>query len=362
MAREMALACAGDTQCAEERPRIHWAHSAAFTLAVLVAAALLAAVPQVSWALDWSTLGDALGAFFGMGGSEAITNILATVLREWANSMFAAQAEFTNDLLSGTIYTSFTNLLGGADNVYSFAVDVCGNIARSVGYTIMTVCFLAQILKLGSRAGSGDAMPMVKDLVMVLIVFMIMKFFVDNAAGICQLLFSVAAYGMRLMSGVSQAGLTMEAYSLPDDFVNMPQILTAMVVAMLGFGAAATASVVSNVLIWARGLQLYAMLAFSSIPLALIGTDETRGFSLNFMRNYLAVCLSIAMMMFIFLMYPLVFSVVINTGAEGYGGILNVVGGLQIDWGGVFKGFVVYFLLIYALVKSGSWSKEVLGG
>lgn len=117
------------------------------------------------------------------------------------------------------------------------------------------------------------------------------------------------------------------------------------------------------------------MAAFSPIPLALLGFEETRQSGISFLKNFCAACLAGAIMMFLFAAYPLILtSMTASLGVGDLNQLVNADSSVNVT--GVVDSALEYafapllgllmfiglsILLIVGLVKAGSWAKEILG-
>lgn len=133
--------------------------------------------------------------------------------------------------------------------------------------------------------------------------------------------------------------------------------------------------IVSIAVATARAIQLYVMAAFSPIPLALLGFEETRQSGISFLKNFCAACLAGAIMMFLFAAYPLILtSMTASLGVGDLNQLVNADSSVNVT--GVVDSALEYafapllgllmfiglsILLIVGLVKAGSWAKEILG-
>lgn len=122
------------------------------------------------------------------------------------------------------------------------------------------------------------------------------------------------------------------------------------------------AYVVSLVVALARGIQLYAMAAFSPIPLSLLGFDETRQMGIGFLKNFCAAALAGAIMVFLMAAYPFIVTSIGGSPTAGNTIFALTYEGEFIDTVGIVLGWIATsFMLIIGLVKSGAWAREILG-
>ncbi len=270
-----------------------------------------------------------------------------------ANAALSLTYELYQTILNATVFTDFTRLFGGnSTSVFDLAMQVNGSLVATVGNTILCIVFMVQLAKLGSRSYSNDTMPLVKDVFMLLVMLFFLKFIVDNSAAICQLIFLIPKYAITVLGGIQENGLR-EMTFVPVEETDVGVMFAMVLISLVGFLGAFVAQVISYVVVWGRGLQLYAYMAFSPIPLACMAAEETRPWAMGFLRSFLAICLSLAILQFVLMVFPLVSNSIIYQES-----ILPTVS--------VFSGIVPMLgleaLLILSVVKSGAWAKDLLGG
>ena len=110
---------------------------------------------------------------------------------------------------------------------------------------------------------------------------------------------------------------------------------------------------------WARALQLYIMAAFAPIPLAFLGMDATRQIGLGYLKSFGAVCIAGVIILVLLISFPLVLGGL--TGAnpgDGHPGPTRSRTGSPTRC----STCAMCALLILALVKSGSWARDIVSG
>ena len=79
------------------------------------------------------------------------------------------------------------------------------------------------------------------------------------------------------------------------------------------------------VVCWARAIQLYVMAAFAPIPLSLMALDETRQMGVNYIKNFMSVCLAGIIILVLLVSFPIVLGG-LNAASVGVPVIDSVVG------------------------------------
>lgn len=302
-----------------------------------------------------------MGAWFddNLNPIKAITNLIASVLRGVVSGLFALQGDMVGELLKGTVLTDWRNLFGGTGTqIYDFAINVNKTLIQGPAYTLLGIAYLVQLMKLGTKSSSNDTMPMVKDIGMLCIFIILCKFCIDHAADILHLLYEVSYFIMVKMTGSTIANFA--TFAISDSVNDIPALVIMFFLAIVGFLVILIAWGVSYLVVWGRAFQIYAFLSFAPIPMALMASEETKSIGVGFMKNFFAVCLAGAFLTFVFLMFPLIHSAAFADLGSGQI-IFDAMPGLS-TMTVVVRTLALYILLIIALVKSGSWARDLLGG
>ena len=318
--------------------------------ACLIAAFALALLPSV-----------AFGDFFGFPTPDDwIKELFCGFTNGLMNMMVSVISSITaSDLLVG----SWTQLFGGSSNaIYRMATDICNGIVKPIAGAILAIVMLVQLIKVSQRMDSSGALPAVKDIAFLVVFFVMFSFIISKAdtlcAGLYDLLNNVSVYINSYSA--SSTGLSNITFVDPSDVsgIGWGDFIVAMIAGLIGLILAFIAYVISLLMVYARAIQLYIYMTFSPIPMALLGFDETRSMGIGFIKNFAAVCLAGALMLFILIAFPYIVSSVVTYGttgtswnAFGADGVFNVL-----------KIVAVSLLLCFALIKSGSTARDILGG
>lgn len=152
------------------------------------------------------------------------------------------------------------------------------------------------------------------------------------------------------------SALDLQTVSITTTDDDVAALLGMLVVALVSWVVVA-AYVVALVVSRARALQIYIMAAFSPIPLALLSEDETRQMGVGYLKNFASVCLAGVVILVLLVSFPIVLGG-LNAASAGVSVLDSVVGGLSY----ALQYLAMCILLILALVKSGGWARDVMGG
>jgi len=206
----------------------------------------------------------------------------------------------------------------------------------------------------------GNAsMPGVKEVVFMLVFFAVFLFLIQNSFEIMRAVYEVTRLAISRVAGLFGTGgeLDLTAVSITTTDDDVAALLAMLVVALLSWLVVIVAYVVALVVSWARAVQIYVMAAFSPVPLALMSLDETRQMGVGYLKNFAAVCLAGVIILVLLVSFPVVLGG-LNAASAGAPVIDSIVGGLSY----ALQYLAMCILLILALVKSGSWARDIMGG
>lgn len=264
------------------------------------------------------------------------------------------------DLLTG----SWQDLFGGSTNViYRFATDICNGIVKPIGATILAFVMLVQLGQISSKMDQqGGMFPSVREVLVLAVFYTIFVFLIGNADKLCEMLYDVlnniSVYIASYQPGWT-ADISTVAFVEPADMgsVTVGDFLVALIVTLIAFLAAMVAYVVAILMAYARAIQLYLYMTFSPIPLALMGFEGTRQMGVGFLKGFASVCIAGSIMLFVLIAFPFIVASVVDFGVMDAMGVLGLSAVLNL-----LKVLAVCLLLIFALIKSGSTARDILGG
>lgn len=320
-----------------------------FSIIVLTTATMLSLMPSRAYA---DIFGDILG----------INNWIVELFCGFANGMLSLVFGFLKAItVSDLLVGSFQDLFGsGSSALYRFATDICNGIIKPIGGTVLALIMLMQLVKISQRMDSSASMPALKEILILIVMYTIFSFLISNADKLCVMIYEVINHISLYINNYNPSwsnDIGVVEFINPDNVDNVTpgDALTLLIVGLITFLCSCIAWVVAFVMALARNLQLYMYMTFAPIPVALLGFEETRSMGIGFLKNFASVCLAGTLMIFILIAFPFIVSCVIDFGGVtlGYGhtmlfNILKVAG--------------VCFLLIFALIKTGSTARDILGG
>lgn len=311
---------------------------------------------------------------------EVGTN-LKNMVCEWLLDMSCWGFNLYNDIAmkigsSDMLSAPFDSLLGVS--TYELTKTIHQTAVIPIAESILALFMLVQLVKISQRIDATATLPAVKDIVFLAVVYVLIHWFIVNSLDIMQAIYKIAVDNIIPEIGTAQSNTgffngELTISNIPDstwDELTIGGCFLTFCASILSVIGGVVAYMVAFIVAYARAWQIYAMAAFSSIPIALLGFDETRQMGIGFLKNFAAAVLAGAVMMFLLVIYPLALSTM--TTASGVTGGASILFLISIPAGGtaslasasvliLLEFLAITFLLIIALIKSGAWAKEILG-
>jgi hypothetical protein len=309
---------------------------------LILSTSIFLAFPQLAFA-GW--IEDAVSAI-----ADAITGWLDAI----ASALFGAGVDNLNQItvtsvLSAPYRDLFDTTSGGTSAIYTFAKSISQGVIKPVAHSILGLVMLLQLIRISQKTEGNDVLPGLKDIIFLLVFYALFVFLINFAADICELMYTLVLkiiFQIQAITNTTPIALPKTGTFSSSD---MGEAFLGILLSLFFWLVCAIAYVVVLVVSYARAFQLYALSAFSPIPFALLGFEETRSWGTGYIKTFLSVCFAGAIMTFVLLCYPLVINAFVNVESQFLG-----IEGLKI--------IAISVLLIISLVKSGAWARDILGG
>ena len=295
--------------------------------------------------------------------ADDINSWLCDLLREWSNWMFHAQVSVLGSIgYEGILDAPFSSMLQSSSDVsmYDIARGTWQVAILPIGCGVLGLVFTLKLIEISQRMDGNQSMPGVKEVVFLLVFFAVFLFLIQNSFDLMASIYEVCGLAIDRVEALFGAG---GALDLPEVSVvttddDIPSLIAMLVVSLISWVVVLAAYVVALVVCWARALQLYIMAAFAPILLAFLGMDATRQIGLGYLKSFGAVCIAGVIILVLLISFPLVLGGL--TGANpGTGTPADAVAnGLTY----ALQYLAMCVLLILALVKSGSWARDIVSG
>ena len=317
-------------------------------LSAVIAFALIALVPAPAFA---GILGDML--------DDAVSMLLAPMAEGIFNLGFSFIHAITPDAaLMGAWDTMF------ADNTSFVTITeaVADNVVEPCAKTVLAIVILMQLFKIASEMDrNGGTLPGLREVVKLFVFCAVSWYVVDNAYDIMLGVFELIRLIIDSMNdylGLS-SGASGSVKITDAEGAGAANLAILIIVGLVFLLIALFAAILANAMALARTIELYLFSMFAPLPLALFGFDETKGWAIGFVKNFIAVCLSGAIMLVLLWFFPTAVNAVIGDMTDS----LEIVA--TQDFGSLvwpIKLIATSIVLCIMLLQSGSLAQRILGG
>lgn len=251
-------------------------------------------------------------------------------------------------------------------------VIVAYNALRPLSYTILATVILIEMVREVQRSDRPNAsVPYVEKIAWLWIKFWVLKTLVDKSLDITVNVFNLLAdvagtvaaalpdQTMAAKEEVSGAitGSVLQSLGIEsadkitgDMFGSIFAML--VVVLLVGFLVSLVLCLQTYVATYARWLQLFVMLPFAPLALALSGLEETRPMAMGYARSMLSAGMAFVITAVILVSMPSTIGPALSDSISGGGA--GFLGALPV--------FGIQVLYIFALRQAGNWARAVIGG
>ena len=306
--------------------------------------------PHTAQAMPWDDWVDDVGNNITQWVKEGfLVPSIENMLSMSANML---QNITTDNLLTGSFKSLFATG-SQADAVWGVINKVHQSLVVPIGHSLLAAAILVQLVKISQKVDATATLPAVKEIMILVVFFVVFSYMINHGPQICEGIYDVFNDIAKNISGNQEIE---SAVTLGDTAnVDVGFLVAMLLVTVLVLFATLFTAVVAYVVSAARAIQLYVMAVFSPIPIALLGFEETRSMGINFFKNFAAVCLAGSILVFLLAIFPVVYSAFVGSGG-------NLVDGDGIITGFLVKSIGIPILFIIAMVKSGAWARDILGG
>jgi len=316
-------------------------------LAAASAMAVLALAPTTALANPFTDIADSLNDWL-------VASLLAPII----DGLFQGTAALVSQVNATTLLTSsFRSLFGQGTALFGLAESARNGVVAPIAHSLLALAMLVQLVRVSERVDGSAAMPAVREVVELAAFFTVFSWLINNSGGLCEAAFDDLSRISGYLSG-GEAVATLEPNSVSDSSLkDLAAIGPLLVTSLLVYVAALFAQLFTQLMVYARAIQLYAYFMLSPIPFALMGFEGTRHMGVNFCRNFVSLCLAGTVMMFVLTAFPMLVNMVAAdiTQASDPSDLA-----MWLVWPA--KLLTVCLLLVISLARSGSWARDVLGG
>ncbi len=295
--------------------------------------------------------------------ADDINKWLCGVLRDCCNWIFANQINMLKSIgYDGILAAGFDSMLGTAGNttMYSLVHGVWQVAILPIGCGVLGFVFTIKLIQISQKMDGNASLPGVKEVVFLLVFFAVFLFLIQNSFDLLESIYSRTKLSDERVINMFGTGgaIDLNAVSIVTTDDDVAALVAMLIVALISWVVVLVAYIVALVVSWARAIQLYLMAAFSPIPLALMGTEDTRQIGIGYVKNFVAVCLAGIIILVLLISFPIILGG-LNAANPGTGTPIDgIANGLTY----ALQYLAMCILLILSLVKSGSWARDIVGG
>lgn len=299
----------------------------------------------------WASIADDINAW------------LCGVLRDWCNWIFSAQANVLKSLgVGGILSAPFETMLTSAGDVsmYDIARGVWQVAVLPIGCGVLGLVFTFKLIEISQRVDGSQSFPALKEVVFLLVFFAVFLFLIQNSFDLMASIYEVVGLAIDRVESLFGTGgaLDIGAVSIVTGDDDLSALLALLIVAIISWLVVLIAYIVALVVCWARAIQLYIMAAFSPIPLAFMGFDQTRQIGIGYLKNFGAVCIAGIIILVLLISFPVVLGGIVAVNPGTGTPIDAVANGLTY----ALQYLAMCILLVLSLVKSGAWARDIVSG
>ena len=213
--------------------------------------------------------------------ADDINKWLCGVLRDCCNWIFANQINMLKSIgYDGILAAGFDSMLGTAGNttMYSLVHGVWQVAILPIGCGVLGFVFTIKLIQISQKMDGNASLPGVKEVVFLLVFFAVFLFLIQNSFDLMASIYSITKLAIERVINMFGTGgaIDLNAVSIVTTDDDVAALVAMLIVALISWVVVLVAYIVALVVSWARAIQLYLMAAFSPIPLALMGTEDTR--------------------------------------------------------------------------------------
>ena len=295
--------------------------------------------------------------------ADDINKWLCGVLRDCCNWIFANQINMLKSIgYDGILAAGFDSMLGTAGNttMYSLVHGVWQVAILPIGCGVLGFVFTIKLIQISQKMDGNASLPGVKEVVFLLVFFAVFLFLIQNSFDLMASIYSITKLAIERVINMFGTGgaIDLNAVSIVTTDDDVAALVAMLIVALISWVVVLVAYIVALDVSWARAIQLSLMAAFSPIPLALMGTEDTRQIGIGYVKNFVAVCLAGIIILVLLISFPIILGG-LNAANPGTGTPIDgIANGLTY----ALQYLAMCILLILSLVKSGSWARDIVGG
>ncbi|GHT78618.1 hypothetical protein FACS1894104_2050 [Actinomycetota bacterium] len=239
--------------------------------------------------------------------------------------------------------------------VYQFAVAVQNTVTGPIGYTILGFCVLVTIYETLTKNNEFLAGQKVYEAIVISLVgLIILKVVIDHAGAIMTFVFwafNQVTVGINSVQSPTPSSVIYGAGWIDSTIADLKsngQGIAFMLPCFLAMIVSLLASLAARIILLARFIELYAMLALSPLPLATLASERFSDIGKSFLKSFIAVVLQAAVVLLVIRFFPVMLA---GAPMASGGDIMNLI----------VTPIVYSVVILVAVVGSGQLAKKIVG-
>ena len=292
-----------------------------------------------------------------------VNDWLCGLLRDCCNWMFKAQTGVLGSIgANGILSADFAHMLTSSSDLtmHDVARGVWQVAILPIGCGVLGLVFTLKLIEISQRMDGSQSLPGVKEVVFLLVFFAVFLFLIQNSFDIMAAIYEVIGLAVDRVEGLFGTGgaMSLAEVSIVTTEDDVSALMAMLVVSLISWLVVLVAYIVALVVCWARAIQLYVMAAFSPIPLAFLGFDQTRQIGLGYLKSFGAVCIAGLIILILLISFPVILGGIVAVNPGTGTPIDAIANGLTY----ALQYLAMCILLVLSLVKSGAWARDIVSG
>lgn len=239
------------------------------------------------------------------------------------------------------ITADITTFAGG--NLYNAVVACLQTVVQPIAYAVFGLFCLMEMVRITTRvegAGGGTSMG-AEQIIRFLIKAAIFKVVIDHSLDIMTAIIGfVQGLGTQISAKLPSASGNLIFDNIDTSNLTIGEQIGTLIKLLPVYLGVWVLRAIATVITVGRIIEIYIYVAVAPLPLATLGSEDLGSVGKNFLKSFIAVCLSGVFMLLVISFYPYLANATLN----GFG---------------IFGGLFCSILLVLALARCGSWAKSI---
>lgn len=234
---------------------------------------------------------------------QAATSV-EQVLRDGINMCLSVSSSMLQSVVSSDLLTK------SFDQIYPSVQPIIYTIHQTavipVANVVLAIFLIVGLGKVVQSMGRTESGVDLWQLIMVFVSYALAKAVIDASYELMILCFDLVRNLIKTVMEVGVASGAMTVHAVPKDVNNTGILVVMAVISVLSMLVTIAVCLLSQVVVIVRGIQIYVYTAFAALPLAFFTAESSRSMATGFLKRYIALLFSGAIMALLFIMFGLI--------------------------------------------------------